>query len=131
MSAPRGKLTRKQELAIACLMTEPTHAAAVAAAGVSEATVQRWLRREDFQAAYRTARREVLDGTVRALQLAMGKAVRLLLDVVEKADAQDRDRVRAAVAVLTTARQYTDQADVLDRLRALEEKLAGQPGGNA
>jgi len=42
MSAPR-KLGRKQETVIAALLTEPTHAAAAAKAGVSEATLHRWL----------------------------------------------------------------------------------------
>ncbi len=35
------KLTRKQEALIAALLTEPTHAAAAARAGVSEATLHR------------------------------------------------------------------------------------------
>jgi hypothetical protein len=39
----RSKLTRKQEALIAALLTEPTHAAAAAKAGVSEATLHRWL----------------------------------------------------------------------------------------
>src|SRR5262249_61743375 len=38
------KLTAKQEALIAALLTEPTYAAAAAQAGVSEATMYRWLQ---------------------------------------------------------------------------------------
>ncbi len=41
MSAGRTKLNRKQEAAIAALLTEPTQAAAAAKAGVGAATLQR------------------------------------------------------------------------------------------
>jgi len=60
MSAPR-KLGRKQEALIASLLTEATHAAAAAQAGVSEATVQRWLHLPEFQTAYRQARRQLVE----------------------------------------------------------------------
>ena len=38
------KINRKRELAIAALLTERTHAVAAARAGISEATLQRWLK---------------------------------------------------------------------------------------
>jgi hypothetical protein len=93
------KLTRKQEALIAALLTEPTHAAAATNAGVSEATLHRWLHLPAFRAAYRQARRELVEGAVGRIQAAAGQAVDTLL-AVARGGAKDGDRVRAAVALL-------------------------------
>jgi hypothetical protein len=49
------KLSRKQDLAIAGLLTEPTIGEAAQKAGVSEVTLWRWLKQADFTSAYRLA----------------------------------------------------------------------------
>jgi hypothetical protein len=103
------KLTGKQEPLIAALLTEPTHAAAAAKAGVSEATLHRWLRLPAFRAAYRQARRELVEGAVGRIQAAAGQAVDTLL-AVARGGAKDRDRVRAAVALLDHALRGFDPA---------------------
>ena len=111
MSGPR-KLGRKQEALIASLLTEPTHAAAAAQAGISEATVQRWLHLPGFQAAYRQARRQLVEGAVGRMQAATGQAVDTLL-AVARGGAKDADRVRAAVALLDHALRGLTAADAL------------------
>src|SRR5215475_10010054 len=98
----RTKLNDRQEALIAALLTEPTHATAAAKAGVSEATLSRWLRLPEFQAAYRLARRELVEGAVGRIQAAAGQAVDTLL-AVARDGAKDSDRVRAAVALLDHA----------------------------
>jgi hypothetical protein len=111
MSAP-GKLVRKQEALIVALLTESTHAAAASKAGVSEATVQRWLRLPEFRTAYRRARRELVEAAVGCIQAATGQAVDTLL-AVAKDGAKDGDRVRAAVALLDHAMLGLTDADAL------------------
>jgi len=106
------KLTHKQEALIAALLTEPTHAAAAAKAGVSEATLHRWLHLREFRAAYRRARRELVERAVGRLQAATGQAVDTLL-AVAKDGKKDGDRVRAAVALLGHAFRGLADADVL------------------
>jgi hypothetical protein len=103
------KLTGKQEALIAALLTEPTHAAAATKAGVSEATLHRWLRLPAFRTAYRQARRELVEGAVARIQAAAGQAVETLLGVA-RGGAKDGDRVRAAVALLDHAFRGFDPA---------------------
>jgi hypothetical protein len=105
-------LTRKQEALVAALLTEPTHGAAAAKAGISEATLYRWLRLPDFRAAYRRARRELVEAAVGRIQAATGQAVDTLL-AVAKNGAKDGDRVRAAVALLDHAFRGLIDADPL------------------
>ncbi|MGH2620832.1 MAG: hypothetical protein ACRDHG_09735, partial [Anaerolineales bacterium] len=64
------KLTRKQEQAIAALLSETTIAAAAERAAVSEASLLRWTKLPDFLAAFREARRQVMEKAVAQLQQA-------------------------------------------------------------
>ena len=108
----RSKLSRKQEAVIAALLTESSHASAAAKAGVSEATLHRWLRLPGFRWAYRKARRDLVEGAIGRLQAATGQAVDTLL-AVAKGGARDSDRVRAAVALLDHALRGLELADAL------------------
>ena len=51
MTGHGEKLTRKQEQAIACLLAEATLTAAASHCGIGEATLRRWLRDPQFEAA--------------------------------------------------------------------------------
>jgi hypothetical protein len=106
------KLTAKQEALIAALLTEPTHASAATKAVVSEATLYRWLKLPEFRAAYRRARRELVEGAVGRIQAATGQAVDTLVSVA-KDGAKDGDRVRASVALLDLAFRGLADADTL------------------
>ena len=112
MNGHGQKLTRKQEALIAALLTESTHATAAAKTGVSEATVHRWLRLSAFQAAYRQARRELVEGAVGRLQAATGQAVDTLVAVARDGE-KPGDRVRAVVALLDHAFRGLTAADAL------------------
>jgi hypothetical protein len=106
------KLTSKQEALIAALLTEPNHAAAATKAGVGKTTLYRWMHLPGFRAAYRQARRELVEGAVGRIQAATGQAVETLLDVAREGR-RDGDRVRAAKALLDHALQGLAEADAL------------------
>jgi hypothetical protein len=106
------KLTRKQEQAVAALLVEATVQQAAERAGASPSTLKRWLKEPAFLAAYREARREVLEGSIGRLQAATGTAVDALLAVARDGK-KDGDRVRAAVALLDHAFRGLAEADAL------------------
>jgi hypothetical protein len=106
------KRSRKREQAIAALLSEPTVQAAAPKAGVSLSTLKRWLKEPGFRAAYRRARRELVEGAVGRMQAATGEAVTTLLTVA-RSGARDGDRVRAAVAILDNAQRGLVDADAL------------------
>lgn len=122
------KLTSRQEGVIAALLTEPTYAAAARQGGVSETTLYRWLRLEEFQRAYRRARRELLDAALARMQAASGQAVETLLAIARQGR-KEGDRVRAAVALLDRGWDGLLRDDLLGLER---EGQAGQaPMGTA
>jgi hypothetical protein len=97
---------------LAALLTEPTYAAAASKAGVSLPTLYRWKRLPAFQAAYRQARREMVDAAMGPAQAATGNAVETLVTVACQGR-RDGDRVRAAIALLEHANRGLADAGVL------------------
>ena len=64
MSSGRPKLDDRAEAAIAGLLVERTHELAAQKAGIGPATLSRWLRDPEFQAAYKAARRSLVESAV-------------------------------------------------------------------
>jgi hypothetical protein len=91
-------LTRKQELAIAALLSEPTVAAAAEKAGVSEVTLWRWQKQPEFLAAYRLARRETMEKATAFLQQSAWAASTTLVRLLGAGS--ESVRLRAATVIL-------------------------------
>jgi hypothetical protein len=106
------ELTGKQESLIAALLTEPTHEAAAAKAGINRVTVYCWMQLDAFRAAYRRARRELVEAAIGRIQASTGQAVDTLVAVARQGR-RDSDRVRAAVALLNHACRGLEDTDVL------------------
>src|SRR5262249_27241768 len=103
------------------LLTEPTHAAAATKAGVSEATLHRWLRLPEFQAAYRQARRSIVETAIGRLQQATGKAVEALERNL--ACQHPGSEIRAALGILDHAVKAVELLDVIERVEELEHLM--------
>lgn len=124
--AARGsKLSKTQERAIAALLTSPNHETAAQAAGISASTLTRWLNIPEFQAAYREARRQVVEFAISKTQEASTEAVKTLCEAMRADANRTSDRIRAAEIVLKMAIGGLEVADVLDRLEALEREADG------
>jgi len=115
-----GKLTRKQEALISALLTAPSLATAAQHAGLSEVTAWRWLKDATFQAAYREARRAVVQHAIAQVQQATGEAVETLRNVMQDSESPASARVSAAKAILETAVKGIDIDDLEVRIAALE-----------
>jgi hypothetical protein len=118
------KMSHKQETALAALLTAPTIAIAASAAGISEATLLRWLKDEQFATAYRDARRAVVSHAVTKLQAGCASAVRTLLAVAEDAEAPASSRVSAARSVLDFSMKAVELEDLAERVETMEQRLA-------
>lgn len=122
------KLSRKQEQAIAALLTYPTIEQAAKAVGVGETTLWRWLQDEDFQELYRQAKREVVSQAITRLQQASCEAVEALREIINNAEAPAHARVSAAKAVLEAAQKGVENEDLAQRIKALERALLKERG---
>ena len=120
------KLTRKQEQAIAALLSEATVTSAAEKAGVGEVTLYRWLKLPDFVSAYRAARREVVEKAVAQMQQSSWAASTTLIRLL--GSGSDSIRLRAAQTILEQANKGLELIDFEERLAALEQH-AEQRGG--
>ncbi len=120
MTGP-GKITRRQEAAIAALLEMPTTAAAAKVAGISEPTLWRWLQQPDFQECYRQAKRQVVEQAITKLQQVTGEAVSTLREIMLDHEAPASSRVTAAKAILETSIKAVELEDLAGRLDKLEQ----------
>ena len=132
MTTSRGhgdKKIRKQEQAIAALLSASSIKAAADVCGMAEVTLWRWLQMPDFQAAYRTARRQVVERAVTELQAACGEAVETLKRNL-RCD-NPAVEIRAAQIILEQAVKGVEIMDLQERVERLEALLDNQEKGKA
>lgn len=128
MSGSPDRLTPRQHAAVSALLAERTQAGAAQRAGVSEATLRRWMRDPAFLAAYRAARRSIMDGVVTRLQQVAEAAVGALERNLTCG--RPGDEIRSAVAILDHAARGLELGDLLERVEELE-RLTAEGGFDA
>jgi len=122
------KLGRKQEAAIAALLSQRTVEDAARVAGIGTRTLFRWLELSEFREAYLQARRQAFGQATARLQQATGAAVSVLLSLMLDGKAPAASRVRAAHSVLDMAAKALELDDIEMRLRQLEEAQEEKSG---
>src|SRR5262245_4284122 len=127
MKGHGAKFDRKEEEAIAALLTQRNIEEAARVAGVAGTTLARWLQIPEFQAAYREARRTAFSQSIARLQQASSAAVSVLVKIMVDADAPTSSRVRAAEVVLDRASRAIELEDLDERIKELEA-IAKQNG---
>jgi hypothetical protein len=120
-------LGRKQEDAIAALLTQRNVEEAARAAGVGVRTLLRWMKLPEFQSAYRQARRDAFGQAIARLQQGTSAAATTLLKVMIDPSAPVSVRVRAADSVLNHAAKAIEIEEIEARVTALEEAAGNGP----
>jgi hypothetical protein len=123
-----AKFGRKQEEAIAALLTQRNVEEAAKSIGVASKTLLRWLQVPEFQTSYREAQRAAFNQSVARLQQASGAAVSTLLKIMVDASTPPSVRVRAADSVLDHSNKAIEIEDIEHRVAELERAAAtGNP----
>ena len=129
MAGKKGKFGRKQEEAIAALLTQRNVEEAARAARVGTRTLLRWMTLPEFQFAYRQARREAFRQAVARLQQGTSAAATTLLKTMIDPGTPASVRVRAAEAVFNHAAKAIELEDIEARVTELERAAeASKPG---
>ena len=120
MTGHGTKFGRKQEEAIAALLSQARIEDAARAVGISVRTLLRWLKIPEFATAYREARRNVILQTIGRLQQASTAAVSTLLRIMLDPATPAAVRVRAADCVLAQTFKGMENEDIDARVGELE-----------
>ena len=120
MAGHGEKLGRKQEDAIAALLTQRNIEEAARAAGVGTRTLIRWLKLPNFGKEYRKARREAVHQSVARMQQATGAAASVVLKLMTDPNVPAAVKLRAAECVFDRAFKGVELEDIEERVSALE-----------
>jgi AcrR family transcriptional regulator len=120
-----SRKVRSEEI-ISALLEHGNTSKAARALGVSEATVRRRLRTEEFQEEFRRVRREALSQAVARLQQSSTAAAVTLLRIMVDPAAPASTRMRAASCVLDGAMRGMEMEDLEVRLARLEQALTSE-----
>jgi len=121
MAGHGAKLGRKQEEAIAALLTQRNIDEAAQAAGIGTRTLLRWLKLSEFKAAYRQARREAFGQAIARLQQATSAAATTLLKTMIDSSTPASVKVRAADSIFDHAAKAIEIEDLDARVTVLEQ----------
>lgn len=113
-------MTPKQEKALAALLTYPTKEKAAAAAGISSKTLRRYLEDPEFQERYRAAFDELVGGAANTAKQCLSPAIACLYNIMRDTSAATQARIQAARTLLEYGLKLNEQADIVERIAALE-----------
>jgi hypothetical protein len=126
-----AKLDRRQEQAVAALLTEGSVEDAARKARVAYSTLRGWLQQPEFQAAYRAARAELLERTIAKLLRTCGRAVERLDANLGAESVQGSNRAAALVLAMTMkGLEALDLRAEVDELKRRLDELQKGSGGH-
>jgi len=120
MAGHGSKLARKQEDAIAALLSQRSIEDAARVCGVGARTLIRWLKLPEFRSEYLKARREVVQQAVARMQQATGAAGTIALKLMTDPNVPAAVRLRAAEFVFDRAIKGIEIDDIEARVSELE-----------
>jgi hypothetical protein len=124
--AASGKLSRKQEVAVAALLTSATLEEAATKVGVALRTLKNWLTEPAVKEALRQARTEILERTVNGLLQLTGDAIGTLKRNLTCGNPSAE--IRAAAAVLDYASRGVELTDLVGQVEELRREVEGARG---
>ena len=120
MTGHGAKFGRKQEEAIAALLSNRSIEDAARACKVGYKTLLRWLEIPEFQNRYMEARRKAVHQAIARLQQATGAASVTILKLMTDPNAPAAVKLRAAESVIDHAIKAVELEDIEARLAELE-----------
>ncbi len=120
MSENHTILDRNQQKALAALLSCPTVTEAAKKSRLSEATLFRYLRADEFKATYRRARSEIVEHAISQMQRDCSIATKTLCEVCEDAGAPAGARMTAAKSILDGAIKAVEIQDLAERVEQWE-----------
>lgn len=114
-------MTPNKEKLLAALLTSRSKKEAAAAAGIAERTMRTYFEDPEFCQRYREAFAGVVQDATRRAQQLLEPALSTLQTVMEDEKIPAQARITAAKSIIDYSLKLTEQADILEQLRELEE----------
>jgi transposase-like protein len=125
------KRSRKQDIAILALLTEKTMKEAAEKAGISEATLWRWMQEDQFKEKYQEAKSQAVAHVTARLRQSMTVAVDALMEMAENKKTPAMARATACRTLLEFGFKAHEIENLQQRFEQLEEHFKSQEGKQA
>jgi len=129
MAARSSTLGRKQEDAIAALLTQRNIEEAARAAGIGTRTLLRWMKLAEFQKSYREARRAAFGQAIARLQQGTSAAATTLLKLLIEPNTPVEPNTRVADSIFNHAAKAIEIEDIEARVAELERAAGSSKPG--
>jgi transposase-like protein len=129
MSGHGEKFGRKREAAVAALLTQRTAEDAARSIGIGPATLRRWQKEPEFDAAFRAAKLTAYRQTIARMHQLSGTAVSTLGKVMLDPTTPPATKVRAADSILNHTAKAIEIEEIDARVKALEDATDAKTGG--
>jgi transposase-like protein len=129
MSGHGAKFGRKKEAAVAALLTQRTAEDAARSIGIGPATLRRWQKEPEFDAAFRAAKLTAYRQTIARMHQLSGAAVSTLGKVMLDPTTPPATKVRAADSILNHTAKAIEIEEIDARVKALEDATDAKTGG--
>src|ERR1019366_9158002 len=113
MKGHGAKFGRKQEEAIAALLTQRNIDEAAKAVGIATNTLLKWMKLPDFQKAYREARRAAFSQSIARLQQGTSAAATTLIKLLLDPNTPASVRARVADSIFARASRSEEHTSEL------------------
>jgi len=120
MKGHGAKFGRKQEEAIAALLTQRNIDEAAKAVGIATNTLLKWMKLPEFQTAYREARRAAFGQSIARLQQGTSAAATTLIKLLVDPNTPASVRARVADSIFAHASKAIEIEDIEARVSELE-----------
>jgi transposase-like protein len=120
MKGHGAKFGRKQEEAIAALLTQRNIDEAAKAVGIATNTLLKWMKQPEFQKAYREARRAAFSQSIARLQQGTSAAATTLIKLLLDPNTPASVRARVADSIFAHASKAIEIEDIEARVSELE-----------
>jgi len=126
VSGHGAKFPRKKEAAAAALLTQRTIEDAALSVGIGSATLRRWQKEPEFQAAFREAKFAAFSQSIGRLHQLSSAAVSTLGKVMLDPATPPATKIRAADSILNHTTKSIEIEDLRARLGNLEMIAASE-----
>ena len=117
------KITPKQRQVIELLAVGESRRNAAATAGISERTLYRWLKKDEFRQERRDYEAQLLEELQGALIARIEENLNILDGIKRNQKASDGARIRAIQLQLETMLTWRNQTITEERITAIENKI--------
>ncbi len=128
MSETRKRL--QDEQIIAALIAEGSIKAAAASLHCTTRTLYERMKKQEFKQLYSQAKAEIIKTVTAKLQGSMCGAIDTLIQIMKNPQTAPQTRANCAVSILQYGSRFTETADIIERIEAIEEAQALSERGN-